>query len=324
MEGFTNFAEMFGQSMGLQEPWRIERAEFDEEKREVHVYISARKTAKYACPKCGKACTRYDDEETERVWRHGDVVFFPCYVHCQRPRVKCDEHGIHVVDAPWARPGSRYTLLFESYAMLLMQSMPIENARKMMRVSHTSMTNILRYWVKQAVDHDDLSGVRAICVDETSFRRGQSYVTVVSDAAARRVIHVEEGRMTDQQREKTQALSKQFPKTGRAFRMIQSLDTMYSCKNYAEANEVFYKLWRWLRRSRLEPMKRVAVTLMEHREQILGYFFHRLTNALAEGLNSMIQSAKRRARGFATVESYICMIYLTVGKLKLDCPPLFA
>ena len=85
-------------------------------------------------------------------------------------------------------------MLFESYAMLLMRSMPVENARKLLRVSHTAMRRILRYWVKRAVDNDDLRQVRAVCVDETSFKRGQSYVTVISDAIARRVIDLENGR----------------------------------------------------------------------------------------------------------------------------------
>ncbi|MGI6173588.1 MAG: transposase family protein, partial [Christensenellales bacterium] len=80
---------MFAQSLGLKEPWSIERAEFNGQERAVHIYVSARKTAKYPCPICGAMCRRYDDEEEERVWRHGDVVFFPCYVHCRRPRVEC-------------------------------------------------------------------------------------------------------------------------------------------------------------------------------------------------------------------------------------------
>ena len=190
MTGFTNYEEMFSQSIGLKEPWKVDKAEFDEKRKEVHIYVSCRKTAKYPCPKCGKMCSRYDDEENERIWRHGDVVFFPCYVHCRRPRIKCSD-GIHVVTAPWARLNSRYTLLFESYAMLLMKSMPVKNARKIMRISHTSMTGILKYWVKKAVKENDLSNVRAICVDETSFKKRHSYVTVISDALARRVIDVE-------------------------------------------------------------------------------------------------------------------------------------
>ena len=30
----------------------------------------------------------------------------PCYVHCRRPRIKCKDHKIRVVEAPWARKGS--------------------------------------------------------------------------------------------------------------------------------------------------------------------------------------------------------------------------
>jgi len=298
--------------------------------------------------------------------------------------------------------------------MLLVGSMPVENARKLLRISHTSATRILRHWVSKAVKEDDLSNVYALCIDETSFKRGQSYVTVISDAMARRVIYVDEGRsagnveafslqliekggdcenirqvacdmsatyksgvdmcfpkatvtidrfhvkqlmlraldqvrreeqgkqrsrrreagkrllmipegrMREQQSEKVQALSKEFPKTGRAFRMVQSLDTMYGCERYEDGEAVFDKLVSWLKRSRLEPMKKAADTLKSYKQEILSFLFHRLTNAIAEGINSMIQSAKRRARGFRTIEGYVAAIFLAVGKLKLSCPPLFA
>jgi transposase len=71
-------------------------------------------------------------------------------------------------------------------------------------------------------------------------------------------------------------------------------------------------------------MKTAAKTLKENKDTILNYFDNRITNALAEGLDSMIQTAKRRARGFATLKGYTCMIFLVVGRLKLSCPELFA
>lgn len=412
MEPVVNFVSMFEQSIGLKEPWKVERAEFSEGSKAVHIYVTARKTAQYPCPECGEMCGRYDNEETERVWRHGDVVFFPCYIHCRRPRIKCEKHGIKVVEAPWGRPFSRYTLLFESYAMLLVQNMTIEAARKLLRISHTSLTNIMCYWVNKAVEEDDLSQVRQLCIDETSFKRGHSYVTIVSDAEKRRVIDVEpdrtiesveqfskkleakggdcqnirtvscdmskaylsakelcfpkaqavidhfhvkqimlkgmdevrreeqgkwnrnrkagrkllmipEGKMTEQQQAAKISLCKQYPKTGRAFQMVQSLDEVYQCQTLTEAEEKFKRLTSWLNRSRLEPMKKVSKTLNEHKDNILNYFSDRITNAIAEGLNSMIQAAKRKARGFKTFKGYSCMIYLVVGKLKLSCPQLF-
>ena len=413
MKGFENFETMFAQSIGLEAPWRIEKAEFDEQTRAVHIYVTADKNAQYPCPKCKKMQSRFDNED-ERVWQHGDVVFFPCYVHCRRPRVKCKKcDKIHVVTAPWARERSRYTLLFEAYSMLLAEKLPIEQARQFLRISHTSLTNIVAYWVGKRVSEDDLSSVNALNIDETSFKKGQSYVTVVCDVAARRVIDVEEGRsaqqvwdfslkleekggdcnkikqvasdmssaylkgiadcfpnaatvidkfhvkqlllnamqevrreeqgkearsrkagrkllmipegrMTEQQAEKVQELSRKYPKTGRAFRMVQSLDVMYGCYTTEDAEKRFGQLISWLRRSRLEPMKRAATTLKEHKPQILAYFLSRLTNAIAEGINSLIQAGKRKARGFRTFRGYSTMIYLTCSKLNFAPVQLFA
>ena len=99
---------------------------------------------------------------------------------------------------------------------------------------------------------------------------------------------------------------------------------MYRCEKPEDAEAVFKRLISWLRRSRLEPMKKVANTLKEHKKTILAYFHQRVTNAIAEGINSLIQAGKRKARGFRTFVGYECMIYLVVGKLKLSCPPLFA
>jgi len=413
MKGFANFETMFAQSIGLSEPWRVEKAEFDEEERAVHIYVAARKTSKYPCPECGGLHKRYDDD-AERIWQHGDVVFFPCYVHCRRPRVKCGDCGkTRVADVPWARKGSRYTLLFEAYSMLLAEKLPVEQARKFVRISHTSFTNIVAHWVGKAVNEDDLSGVEILSIDETSFKRGQSYVTVVCDAKARRVIDVEDGRgseqvgqfsckleekggdcnkirqvasdmsgaylkgvadcfpkaksvidkfhvkkllldamdkvrreeqgkewkqrkmgrkllmipesrMDGQQQAKLMELSKKYPKTGRAFRMVQSLDIVYAGRDKAEGKAAFGRLISWLRRSRLQPMKDVAKTLLRYEEQILEYFTARLTSAIAEGINSLIQAGKRKARGFRTFRGYSTMIYLTCSKLTFAPVPLFA
>ena len=64
-------------------------------------------------------------------------------------------------------------------------------------------------------------------------------------------------------------------------------------------------------------MKEAALTLMNHKAEILNYFHNRLTNAVCEGINSMIQATKRKARGFNTYEGYEAMIYLVAGKLEL-------
>lgn len=100
---------------------------------------------------------------------------------------------------------------------------------------------------------------------------------------------IPEVRQTEQQKEAVALLSKQYPKTGRAFRMVQGLDVMYGCEKTDEARGVFKRLISWLKKSRLEPMKNVASTLKKHEDSILAYFIHRVTNAMTEGINSLIQ-----------------------------------
>jgi transposase len=53
----------------------------------------------------------------------------------------------------------------------------------------------------------------------------------------------------------------------------------------------------------------------ENKAEILNYYDHRRTNAGLEGVNSIIQSAKRQARGFSNLEYFKAIIYLKRGKL---------
>ena len=318
------------------------------------------------------------------------------------------------VNAPFERKNSRFTLLFEGYAMLLLQDVPRARASRLLRCDEKSLAAILTYWVHDAVNRMDLSDTCSIAMDETSFRRGHKYVTVAIDEVRCRVFDVEpgrdktavknvgkklernggntksvnsvtsdmsasylsvvrevfpnakqtidkfhvkqvllkaldtvrkdeqkesgrkkelflcrklfmvpQGRMTDKQRTMVAELSKQYKKTGRAFRIVQSLDDFYASTSMVEAQERLDKLCSWMRRCRLKPMKDAALTLRNHSKEILNYFHTRLTNAICEGINAMIQAAKRKARGFHTFEGYAAMIYLVAGKLKLDIPVLF-
>lgn len=399
--------KLFEQSIGVREPWYIRSIET--EGAEVHVYVDVREGNMLPCPECGEMCKRAGYEKQERVWRHGDCLFYPCYVHCRRPRIICKEHKTKVVEAPWARKSSRFTLLFEGYALLILSDMPILKASKLLRCNEKSLTRILRYWVNKAVEEDDLSKVNSISIDETSFKKGQSYVTVVIDANKRRVIDVEEGRgeqqvidfsyklekkggecakikyassdlsaayrsgiqhcfpkakhtvdkfhvkkllldamdevrkneqakqrkkqkisrkllmipetkQSEDQRLKVEQISKEYPQTGRAFRMVQSIDIVYASSTIEEAEQKLNQLYRWMRKSRLEPMKKVASTLKNYFEEILNIFRSKLTNAICEGINSMIQAAKRKARGYHTFEGFSSMIYLIAAKFELACP----
>lgn len=415
MEGqVENFAEMMAGSLGIEEPWYIESARFSAEEMAVRIYVGIRKAAAIACPKCGGATKRYGYEKKERIWRHGDCMFFPCFVNCRRPKVLCPRCGTRQVSAPFERKNSRFTLLFEGYAMMVLADAPVSKAAEWLRCDEKALTKILRYWVNKAVDSADLSAVEQLAIDETSFKRGHQYVTLIVDAARRRVIDVEKGRdgqtvslfaqklsakggepnkihavtsdmsksflpaieanfpnaeniidkfhvkkvlidaldevrkaeqkvstdktslfrgrrlfmipqaqLTQEQLGKLTEMSQRYPLTGRAYRIVAGLDDFYASQTMEQAENAFQSLYSWMRRCRLKPMKDAALTLRRHHDKILAYFKNRITNAICEGINSMIQAAKRKARGFHTFEGYSSMIYLVAGKLDLAVPSPF-
>jgi transposase len=70
--------------------------------------------------------------------------------------------------------------------------------------------------------------------------------------------------------------------------------------------------------SNVPRMKAVARTVSEEREGILNRFSRNATNAILEGLNSVIQSVRRAARGFRNVGYLETMIFLMLGRLDFS------
>ncbi|MGB7295085.1 MAG: transposase, partial [Candidatus Aminicenantales bacterium] len=89
----------------------------------------------------------------------------------------------------------------------------------------------------------------------------------------------------------------------------------------AQEAERFLKKWYfWATHSRLEPIKEAAYTIKRHWTGILRWFRSRINNGILEAINSLVQAAKARARGYRTTKNLITMIYLIAGKLKFNLP----
>ena len=84
--------------------------------------------------------------------------------------------------------------------------------------------------------------------------------------------------------------------------------------------EALKKWYRWAMHSRIAPIIEFAKMLKRHWNGIVRWFESNLTNAILEGLNSLVQAAKARARGFRSVEYFKLIIYRVAG--KLGCLPI--
>ena len=189
---------MFGAALGLVTPWQVTSVEFDKEAGELQIGLDFPRGSRFACPiqDCRQAACLVHDTVDKR-WRHLDFFEHRAFLAARVPRVACGRHGIHLVEVPWARPGSGFTLLMEVAMLTFAKQMPIAPLAQMAREHDTRVWRVIEHHVLAARGGLDFSGVTGVGMDETSARRGQDYVSIFMDLHERRVMFATPGKDAD-------------------------------------------------------------------------------------------------------------------------------
>lgn len=106
-------------------------------------------------------------------------------------------------------------------------------------------------------------------------------------------------------------------KTARAWAIKEAFSHFWSYVYLGSARKFFQQWYSWAIRSQLEPIKKVARMFKARLENILTYLTHRITNAIAEGINAKIQWIKRTAHGFGNRDNFRAAILFHCGGLDL-------
>ena len=121
-------------------------------------------------------------------------------------------------------------------------------------------------------------------------------------------------------RGRLQALTRLHLKTARAYQLRLAFQEIYQ-QPTRDWGALFLDRWYgWAIRSRLEPIKDTARTIKKHRDGILNWFDSSIANGLIEGINSLVQAAKAKARGYRSTRTLKAITYLLAGKLDLRLP----
>jgi len=107
----------------------------------------------------------------------------------------------------------------------------------------------------------------------------------------------------------------------RAWAIKENLRHLWNYRYEANMRKYFKRWYFWATHSRLQPIKKAAKTLKTHIDNIVTYARHRITNALAEGINTKIEKIKRMACGFRNRDHYRTAIYFHCGGLDLFPQP---
>jgi transposase len=397
-----NEKTLFQLALGLGEPWFVSDTKFDLAAKRLDLFLDFKRGHAFPCPECGKPGKAHDTEE--KTWRHLNFFQHEAFLHVRVPRIRCEDHGVRLIDVPWARKQSGFTLLFEALVMILAREMPVNAIAELMGVTDQRIWRILKHYILADVDRMDLSELTSVGVDETAARRGHKYVSLFVDMDERKVVFVTEGKdastieaftghlaghggapeavrevvcdmspafisgvethlpeaavtfdrfhvikllntavdevrreeqrtepslkstryiwlknpgnLTNAQAAKVHGLSRSKLKTARAYRMKLVFQEIYTLPgNLAKA--AMEGWYQWGLRSRLTPIVEFAHMLRRHWDGVLRWFTSKLNNGLLEGLNSLVQAAKARARGYRSIEYFKLMIYMIVGHLGL-------
>jgi transposase len=400
---------LFTMALGLQAPWQVKDLQFNPEGHRLDILIDFTPGTDFPCPVCGQPCKTHDTEE--RTWRHMDFFQHAAYLTARVPRCKCDQHGVKQVNVPWARPGSGFTLMFEALAMMIMPTMPMNAAARLLREHDTRLWRVAHHYVDDSRAKVDMSKVKEIGVDETAGKRGQDYITLMVDMVERKLLFAVEGkghetlkafkadleahggdagRIKEASLDMSQAFAKglreYFPNayltfdrfhvmkllgeavdavrrkeakerpelkktryiwlknpsnltasqerrldtleganllTAEAYRLKLTFQDLYYQCDHMDASPCLDEWIDMTEASGLEPMIKAAATIRDHKEGVLRWFKSGLTNGILEGINSLIQAAKAKARGYRTARNLITMAYLIAAKLKFDLPTLW-
>lgn len=106
-------------------------------------------------------------------------------------------------------------------------------------------------------------------------------------------------------------------KTARAWALKESLREWWSYRSLGWAKRFWQRWYFWATHSRLQPMIDAAKLIARHLPNVLTYFKHHITNAVAEGLNSKIATVQKRACGFRNRDHFKIAIYFHCGGLDL-------
>ena len=160
----------------------------------VHVHLVKRE--QWRCPVCGRRCGVYDHASAESFWRGMDFGPVPVRIGAALPRVNCPAHGVLTARVPWAGAESRFTTDFAfSAAWMFKGGLSRKRISEWLKVDFKTVGRLIRR-VWNLLEPDPkvrYSGLVNIGIDETSYRKGHSYITVVVNHDTNTVVWAHDG-----------------------------------------------------------------------------------------------------------------------------------
>jgi len=125
---------------------------------------------------------------------------------------------------------------------------------------------------------------------------------------------------SDKQWKKVRELSEMKLKldTYKALELKDAFTDIYKIENETMFAKRLTEWHSWASKCQIPEMVDVAKTIKKHWDGILKWRVSGISNGILEGLNSLIQAAKAKARGYRSIRNFKIIAYLVTGKLEFE------
>lgn len=213
-------AAHYSLALGLTEPWKVASVHLDvaAKKLDIEILYDDRHAP---CHECGTSCTIHNLRDS-RSWRHLDMMQFTTTIHAEIPRTSCTTHGVKSIPVPWADAHSRFTLLFEHFAIEVIQATAsISQAQSLLRLAWDAIQRIKERAVERGLVRRTTEDIVHVGIDEKNFLKGHHYASLSTDLDRGRVLEVVEHRTIEAA---TELLKKAIPEALRTQVLAGAMD----------------------------------------------------------------------------------------------------
>lgn len=159
----------------------------------LHVELMPESDQGMICNGCGERVDQVH-EVTVRWIRDLPILEAETHLQVHRRRVLCPRCGPQLERLGWVDKYARVTVRLSLAVAGLCQVLPVKHVAAFFHLGWDCVKAIDKASLRRSLEPADLSGVRAVVMDEFAIQRGQCYATVVVDPFVKRVLWVGRGR----------------------------------------------------------------------------------------------------------------------------------
>lgn len=199
--------DLFLKALWLEKPWYVKEFKLDVEKERLDIYLDFTKWAKFKNIDWELV---WVEQTVDKTWKHLFFWQYPTYLHARVPKLKDKEWKVKMLELPWAREWSWFTLLFESMTLELLKHLPVSKLAEHLQENDERLMRIATYYVNKSREKADYSKIERWWIDETSRKKWHNYITTFINFDTKKVSCIVEGKSSGTIKEMVEDIEKHW------------------------------------------------------------------------------------------------------------------